>query len=238
MKIYLAGSGWHKIWMTRGIFDFYRLESFWGISSEEAECISLYDGFLLDSGAFTFMTKGQQGKDIDAYIKDYAGFIKKYNVQRFFELDIDSVIGYPRVLELRKELEQAVGRSCIPVFHLSRGKDAFLQMCEEYKDVAFGGLLTDGIPTKQIARYLPWFIKQAHDRGCLIHGLGFTMLTELGRCHFDSVDSTAWLSGNRYGYVFRFNGHGFDKQSTPAGSRLKTNDVAWHRFSKYAETAL
>ena len=63
----------------------------------------------------------------------------------------------------------------------------------------------------------------------------------LHKIPFYSVDSTSWLSGNRFGAVYRFNGNGFNKISKPAGMRVKTNLTAdnnfyeWVKFQKYAE---
>ena len=53
MKLFLAGSGWQKIWLPDKFFDFYRLQTFYHISDKEAEILHLYKSFLLDSGAFS-----------------------------------------------------------------------------------------------------------------------------------------------------------------------------------------
>ncbi|EJD5656907.1 hypothetical protein M2L77_000509 [Staphylococcus pseudintermedius] len=53
--------------------------------------------FLLDSGAFTYMAEiknsGSVKINFDRYVEEYATFINKYDIQYFFELDIDSVVG-------------------------------------------------------------------------------------------------------------------------------------------------
>ena len=51
---------------------------------------------------------------------------------------------------------------------------------------------------------LKWFIDQAHSAGIRIHGLGFTSSKYLPYLKFDSVDSTTWLSGARYGQIYKF----------------------------------
>ena len=63
---------------------------------------------MVDSGAHSF----QKGKkvDWDVYTEQYAQFIKKFgrpNVIGYFEMDVDNVLGYKKVLELRKKLEKA-----------------------------------------------------------------------------------------------------------------------------------
>lgn len=57
---------------------------------------------LIDSGAHSF----QKGKkvDWDKYTEQYAEFIKKFdkpNVTGYFEMDVDNIIGYDKVLELK-----------------------------------------------------------------------------------------------------------------------------------------
>lgn len=59
-------------------------------NKEFPRLIGNFQNFLLDSGAFTFMS-GAGVVDFDKYVEGYAAFIKKWNVKNFFELDIDSV---------------------------------------------------------------------------------------------------------------------------------------------------
>lgn len=80
---------------------------------------------LIDSGAHSF----QKGTKVDwiEYTKQYAEFIKDFdkpNVIGYFEMDIDNIIGYDKVLELRKILEK-VSNKIIPVWHKNRGIDEF-----------------------------------------------------------------------------------------------------------------
>jgi hypothetical protein len=62
--------------------------------------------------------------------------------------------------------------------------------------------------------------------------------------HFDSVDSTAWLYGNRGGFIFIFDGKTLQKRKCPPGKRLKSRAAAihnfneWVKFQKYAEAFL
>lgn len=198
---------------------------------------------MLDSGAFTFFTQGKQ-VDWEEYTERYAEFINRNRVELFFELDIDSLIGYERVLELRKKLERLTGKQPIPVWHRNRGKDEFVKMCDEFPYVALGGIVSKEFKQKDY-RMFPWFISEAHNKGCKIHGLGFTNLKGLERYHFDSVDSTAWVSGNRFGALYRFNGKTMVKHTKPDGMRLVNQREAalnnfneWLKFQRYAETHL
>ena len=222
--------------------DLFVLESFFYARKWTVANMRNYGKFLLDSGAFTFFSSG---KDInwEEYSDRYADFIVRNNVSRFFELDIDPLVGYERVRTLRRRLESKVGRQAIPVWHKTRGKDDFLRMCDEYKDVAIGGIVSKEIKSGDY-KYLPWFIDKAHKAGAKIHGLGFTNHPYLPICHFDSVDSTSWAGAARFGVAFRFTGSSLERRCAPAENcracRIKElyrhNLEEWIKYQKYAQT--
>ena len=223
----------------------YILESFYYTDEDTERLIPYFGDFLLDSGAFTFM-QGSHNKTInwDEYIETYADFIVRNNVQKYFELDIDVVVGYEMVLQFRKKLERLTNRPCIPVWHKSRGMQDFKKTCDEYGYIAVGGIVSGEIKSDEYGKF-PALIKEAHKRGAKIHGLGFTALNWLKVCHFDSVDSTAWTTGNRFGFVYKFTGKTMTKIDAPKGKRLGDsrkvaliNYTEWIKFQKYAETHL
>ena len=219
------------------------LESFFYIDEVITKNIPYFKNFLLDSGAFTFFTSGTKNVDWNEYVERYAAYINENKIDLFFELDIDKVIGFDNVLKLRKKLESLTGKQCIPVWHKSRGKENFIKICQEYPYVAIGGIVSNEIK-KDEYKYFPYFINTAHKYGAKIHGLGFTNLEGLTKYHFDSVDSTAWTGGNRFGFVYHFNGKTMQKKDVPAGHRLKAVEVArqnfneWVKFCEYAERNL
>lgn len=201
------------------------------------------DKFMLDSGAFTFYGAGKK-IDWDKYVEDYADFIIRNNVDLFFELDIDSLVGYEKVKYYRHRLEALAGKPCIPVWHKSRGKEEFVRMCKEYDYVSIGGIVNKEI-TRNEWKYFPYFIDTAHKYGAKIHGLGFTSIANLPKYHFDSVDSTSWTSGNRFGIIYKFNGETMIQHKRPDNTRLADsrttaihNFTEWSKFSKYAESHL
>lgn len=228
------------------------LESFYYCRKNDviAKLLPLLGGFLLDSGAFTFM-QGNGGKcDWDRYTEEYAEWINAHKIDLFFELDIDSIVGLREVERLRAKLEHLTGKQPIPVWHINRGKEYFLQqMCGNYPYVALGGIVgakKGAAAYKQYQAAFPWFIQKAHEAGVKIHGLGFTGISGLKKYHFDSVDSTAWLYGNRGGYLYKFNPRtgDMDKIDAPGGHRLKSQDAAiwnfneWIKLQEYARKYL
>lgn len=256
MQIFLAGQVYSLSKSTGGGFDEtvkrwnpYILESFYYADSDTERLIPHYGDFLLDSGAFTFMGgfdwKNTAGNtNFDEYIAKYADFINRNKVKKYFELDVDVCVGYEKVKEYRKRLEKLTNQQPIPVWHSTRGKEDFIRCCDEYPYVALGGIV-GGEWSAKAEKYIPWFIQEAHRRNAKIHGLGFTKLQKLKEYHFDSVDSTAWTAGNRFGYVFYFDGETMQKKQVPEGHRLADsrkvalhNYCEWIKFQKYADKVL
>ncbi|MFV5767214.1 hypothetical protein [Mammaliicoccus sciuri] len=204
--------------------------------------------FLLDSGAFTYMeqakkAKGKTTDNYELYVREYAKFINKWDIQYFFKMDIDVIVGIEKVEEYRRLLERLTGKQCVPVFHLSRGKDYWLKMIKEYDFVAIGGLANKSFPQNKYP-YLKWFIKTAHEHGTKIHGLGFTKTSLMKEYTFDSVDSTTWVNVARFGEIktFRPKEGVIKAMKKPPNARLtNTKDAEiisakeWIKFTRYIE---
>ena len=110
---------------------------------------------LIDSGAHSF----QFGKKVNwvDYTKQYAEFISKYdklNIVGYFEMDIENVVGYDKVLELRSILKSASSK-IIPVWHPLRGIQEHEKMCSEYrgKVIAIGGFRNTDSNAKGVIQY-------------------------------------------------------------------------------------
>lgn len=260
MQIYLAGNTIFPLYIAPTLFGGgfssdgidnavknwrpFILESFFYADSKTEKLLPHFGDFLLDSGAFTFMQSSKTHVVWEDYIERYADFINRNNVEKFFELDIDSVVGYDKVLEYRAMLEKLTNKQCIPVWHISRGMKNFYEMCQMYPYVALGGIVGErrgGTKYKQYHAMFPTFIKIAHQHGCKIHGLGYTDLSGLAINHFDSVDSTAWTTGNRFGFIYQFNGKTMIKHDVPKGKRIadsrkvaEINYLEWIKFQRWA----
>lgn len=247
MILYLAG---YKPCARRWCMDtsdIYLLSSFWEHKSGRYGSYVLQKKHILDSGAFSAFSGKNNGFDWDSYVRKYADFILKNNIQKFFELDIDVVVGLRKVEYYRRYLEDKTGRKPIPVWHASRKRDYFLRMCEEYPYVAIGttSAMEEGRRIRQNPMILKWFIDQAHSAGIRIHGLGFTSSKYLPYLKFDSVDSTTWLSGARYGQIYKFDNGQMQCYDPPKGMRARHHDLVnrhnfneWIKFQKYAEEFL
>ena len=163
---------------------------------------------LVDSGAHSFQ-KGVKHKitaDWEQYTRQYAQWIRDFdrpNVLGYFEMDIDSVIGYERVLELRKILHEATDK-VVPVWHKNRGVAEFDAMCKEYagKIVAVSGFRNEDISDEQ---YL-MFLKHAKKFNCRLHALGMCRPNVIDKVPFDYTDTSSWGQGTVFAYIYMESG--------------------------------
>ena len=252
MKVFLAATNGLKKDILSGGLDItgvYILESYYTIKDWQVELIPKMGDFLLDSGAFTFMQNSTKHGSTDwlSYADAYADFVKSNRILKYLELDIDSVKGLKYVEMLRDRIEARVGWQSIPVWHTERGKEYYLDMVRNYKYVALGSIakvLPPKIPITD--KYFPWFIQEAHERGVKVHALGYTSLTGLRKYHFDSVDSSTWSGGSRYGVICQYVNGSIKKHVSVLGG-VKTRNITdpkgcnlinfreWVKFQKWAE---
>lgn len=157
--------------ISSGIKLHYNLMSYYYIEKNNYEhAVHIRDNselIMIDSGAHSF----QFGTKVNwlEYTKRYAEFIKRFdrpNVVGYFEMDIDNIIGYEKVLELRKILEN-VSDKIIPVWHPPRGINNFEEMCKKYhgKTIAIGGFRGTDIKDHQYIM----FLKVAKKYNCKVH---------------------------------------------------------------------
>ena len=168
---------------------------------------------FLDSGAYTFSRKGDKTRgrfgSQENYLKSYFKFIDLYGhgFRRIAEPDFDVAgMEIEEVADLREEmLSRWPHLPIMPTYHPWREREEWLEYCEDprVKHLAVGmGEYTPG--------ELRWLCNQAHDHGKTVHGFGMTKIrTDLRSVPFDSVDSSTWLQGQRYGTMFVFQGNTF-----------------------------
>jgi len=238
MKLYIAGvssiyqkfNGKDKEIIDRILSkNIYILESFYYIRSKNLlnKMIKYIDKWdlLLDSGAFSFLRRKKNFIDFpfEYYVDEYADFVKSFNIKKFIEIDIDSIVGLDKVEKLRDRLEKRVGLQCIPVWHKSRGFDYFKWMVKNYKYVAVGGIAIRDIKKREYDSLFPRLIYEAKKNNCLIHGLGLTNVDFLKKFKFDSVDSSTWVMASVYLRTFDFDMK-FDLKPKPKYFTLRENN--------------
>lgn len=220
----------------------FALASFYYCENSEYDFQKMFEHFVLDSGAFSFLMskdKGKSKKDLIDYCKRYINYINKFQIKNFVELDIDSLFGYEFVLYLRKMIEDGTKKKCIPIWHASRGKDEFYKMCREYEYAGIGGI-AGGEELSRHKKLYKYLNRIAKKEGCKLHGMGFTPSKNLVDYEFYSVDSTSWKSGRRFGSVSEYKHGNIFKVPTKDGVRLKDyksldrhNLEQWIKYQNY-----
>lgn len=122
----------------------YLLETFFNGEKKCRETLGNVgvDNFLLDSGAFSYMSGAEcTKKTLWEYAEKYAEFIVRHNVKNYFELDVDTIFGIDFVEDIRKMLESKTNRPSMPVWHKGRGVEYFKKMVSDYDYIAIGGLV-------------------------------------------------------------------------------------------------
>lgn len=242
MKLFLAATA-AKEKIVKLYRPMYVLESFYYVKPWQTVEMQNWKSFLLDSGAFTFMQQAQRnGIDINwnQYMQNYIDFIKTNKIQKYFELDIDSIVGYEAVKQMRHQLEIQTGHQCIPVWHRSRGLDEFKRLCQEYSYIAIGGFAIKTIMPREYP-FVRKLIRLAARYDTKVHGLGFTPQNVLDY-GFYSVDSSSWVAGGRYGGVYYFDGRRIRRVPTPKGKRSVDSKVRdeyslqeWIKYQRYLD---
>lgn len=206
---------------------------------------------IMDSGAYTFLVNQWKGKknplEFEEYVEKYGEFIKEHKIQNYFELDIDKIIGYEKVKYFRDKLYKMTGVPPIPVWHFYRGINEFYKHVDEYPYVAYGDFLTSNISNEVRKKVVPHLIAYAHKNGAKIHGLGCTSCSSLEKYRFDSVDSSSWSGGGRFGVMYVFTGNRLRQIPKKSEKRLSKhgsnaldifNYIEWSKYCEYAEENL
>ena len=220
---------------------YYVLESYWYLKSDGKQANQLMKWFskakmfLLDSGAFTFMNCKNKKTNFDEYVNGYINFINKWDIKYFFEMDLDVLMPYSDVLELRKRIEDGTGKKCIPVWHKSRGMEEWTKMCKEYDIVAIGGIASREIKQSEYGMF-DEMCKEAKKYGCKVHGLGFLRLKLINEdsCPFDMVDGSGW-QGHMRGKNFKLEDNilsSYDDKGRYWKDLCVECYDAWDRYSK------
>lgn len=223
----------------------YVLQTYYDMQMWERElvlsAIHTPDVFFLDSGAFSFMNSVKQDIDFDQYLCRYADFINRYSIAHYFELDLDTIVGVNNTRKMTDKLEALTGKQCIPVFHACRGMDGWRRMLKQYPYVAIGASgITAECRWVKNGKILLSLVQMAHASGVKVHGLGYTRLSNINdtQIPFDSVDSSACLSGGRFATVYKFTGNRLISKSIKGKSKgykiLNDHNIReWIKMARY-----
>jgi len=162
------------------------------------------DNFILDSGAFTFMNTANKisGEWLKSYIDEYCEFVRYYNITQYIEMDIDKVVGYEKVKEINKYIENKVGRKPLYVHHHETRTIEDLETASDNSDYIFWPALSKSANTIKETNA---FVNFLYKKGVRCHLLGYssTNLTKIK--HLYSCDSASWLSATRFAQGIKYN---------------------------------
>lgn len=175
--------------------------------------------WFLDSGAFTYIVKSRTDKASlppwKAYRKLYFTYVRDTweRWARVMELDLDHLEGvsFDDLMEWRDEMLETCGPglNLCPVWHPGRGAAEWTAYCRDprFRHLALGaGHYSRYSGSGRVRR----MVMEAHNWNKTVHGLGMTGVnTALRVIPYDTVDSTSWLMGQKFGTLFVFQNNKF-----------------------------
>ena len=205
------------------------------------------ESFILDSGAFSMIMLEKKGKqqnmDLEKYIEEYIAFIKKWNVKQYIELDVDSIVGYEKVKEIRRKIEKEVGIKSIPVFHnMYRNKKDLDEILENYDYICISNS-TNTLKTDTV-RKIKNFVLYCNSKGVKVHGLALTGKKITEEVPFYSVDSSSYTKTLRFGGYSVFDNEHKKMVNYNTENRLTKKGIEfyyiktfneWKKYQKYLE---
>ena len=150
-------------------------------------------------------------------------------------MDIEGVYGFEVYKDCLHCLQDITGKDPIYVFHKWRGLNYYKELVKQKNYIALGDVSIDN-KSRELYKFFPWFIEEAHRNNCKVHGLAFTSLKELQFMNFDSVDSSVWTASQRFGRCARFDGHSikvYDERKNDEIELIRSNAVLEHDFLEW-----
>lgn len=146
-----------------------------------------------DSGAFSV---ANVGATID--LDDYAAWLTEHRDVIDVACTLD-VVGDHVASAVNTARLHELGHDVIPVFHVGEPWAALERYCEEHRYVGLGGMVPWAASQRKVLRWLIASFQIGKKHGTVFHGLGQTTVRTLAALPFFSVDSSSWVSCERFG---------------------------------------
>lgn len=171
------------------------------------ERLSKFDFVMLDSGAFTFIQRMNNGEtvppeEIRQFTHNYLDFCEEMSdcFNWVVEMDVADRVSEDFYLAQQREFGER-GVRVLPVVHgkpIQWYKDN--GWFEKFDALAIAGRLTGGVKGSLIP-----YLNECQKAGIIVHGLAATDTGSIERMPYFSCDSTTWLSGGKFGstYIFK-----------------------------------
>lgn len=173
--------------------------------------------FMTDSGGFSFIT-GEEKEEYytekfwQPYLEEYVQFLSDYSkfIYVAANLDLDRYLGrdkidkwndkYFKPLEKKMNIVYIVQRDWDRKYNDYRGLKRLKEYMDEHEYIGCNQTMKESSGI---------IYAQAKIRKKRIHGFAWTSLTLLHNQPLFSIDSSTWLSGQRYGTTFQYDGKNF-----------------------------
>lgn len=157
----------------------------------KGQIIKITKPIFLDSGAFSVFT-GKQTISIE----EYRDFLLKHKDRFCIYANLD-VIGNADATQRNQEILEEAGLNPLPTFHYGSSYSILREMAKKYDYIGLGGIVSLTLKKDLLKEYLGrcFGIIGTKKR---THGWGCTNLEILKNYPFYSIDSTSWLSGQKY----------------------------------------
>ena len=224
MKALKAGGIRHGKWHLTCYHEVKR-ENLW------QEFLDFSDAVLVDSGAHG-LQRGSRKIEWDDFTEEYADWIVAHDTDKvvgYFEMDVDNIIGIPKVEALRRRLKRK-SKKIIEVWHRAYGWKGYVEMLRRNRGRIVGLPVFGSEDIKEEQVIL--FIQEAWKRNVRIHGLGCTRRRILRKIPFDSVDSSTWYNPVKWGQLQTIPGTIYIKKDTPISSRTALGYRTWLDWQK------
>ena len=169
---------------------------------------------MLDSGAFTAWTKGEE-VTLDHLIRDYSTLIEEfgYDASKVWLINLDKIPAEPGRDPTPQELEEAIrisdenfyklrevfGDRIIPVFHQGEGEERLAEVTRMAKYICVS-------PRNDLGeRHRRTWAQETHQKlppGVRTHGLATTGYPMMTTMPWHSVDSATWIMIAAYGHIY------------------------------------
>jgi len=177
---------------------------------------SIDDNFeiMLDSGAFTAWTKGDE-VTLDHLIRDYSTLIEDfgYPIEKIWLINLDKIPGAPGRTASEEEVEEAIkisdenfnrleevfGARVVPVFHQNENEARLAVVADMAQYICIS-------PRNDLGeRHRRTWSQEVHAKlppGIRTHGLATTGFPMMTKVPWHSVDSATWIMIAAYGHVY------------------------------------
>lgn len=181
---------------------------------------------FLDSGAYSY-NKPDSDKTFEEAYEVAAKFMSladgaKDVVSMISEFDAHQ-LGKETITQFRKDFYDTLpADKFMPIWHPQDGREELEHLCSSYnlvgisQDDIHGDMSNTSLFSQMISRYK-----------VRLHGVGITSKKLLEAVKWDSVSSTSWLTGVRYGETFVWTGREFKRYPKSYKDRARLSHRTW-----------